>query len=227
MKVSFKYLNKEFNLEPYTSKQEKDLILLPDFAEKEELLDKALEVLNFNPKGLSENEKKVILYKFREISVGDKVTTKFTCPHCGQTQEQEISISNLITEPIKKSKYIKNPLTNSNNIFDYFKNIDDLDWCKFEELKDNLKDYIVSFNFKRKCNCIKCKEENTIDISDNDFIIHSLSELSYSGIMTTYTNLVYYGHYSKLDVDSMYPFERFILERMLEKEIEALRKRDV
>ena len=218
MKVSFKYLNKEFNLEPYTSKQEKDLILLPDFAEKEELLDKALEVLNFNPKGLSENEKKVILYKFREISVGDKVTTKFTCPHCGHTQEQEISISNLITETIKKSKY---------NIFDYFKNIDDLDWCKFEELKDNLKDYIVSFNFKRKCNCIKCKEENTIDISDNDFIIHSLSELSYSGIMTTYTNLVYYGHYSKLDVDSMYPFESFILERMLEKEIEALRKRDV
>ena len=227
MKVSLKYLNKKFELEPYTSRQEKDLILLPDFAEKEELLDKALELLNFNYKGLTENEKKIILFKFREISVGDKVNIKFTCPFCGQTQEQEVSISNLITEPTKKSKYIKSPLINSNNIFDYFKNIDDLDWCKFETLKDNLKDYVCTFNFKRKCNCIKCKKENTVDISDNEFIIRSLSELSYSGIMTTYTNLVYYGHYSKLDIDSMYPFERFILERMLEKEIEALRKRDV
>ena len=69
MKVSLKYLNKKFELEPYTSRQEKDLILLPDFTEKEELLDKALELLNFNYKGLTENEKKIILFKFREMEV--------------------------------------------------------------------------------------------------------------------------------------------------------------
>ena len=51
-----------------------------------------------------------------------------------------------------------------------------------------------------------------------------MSEDSAASMYQTYNDFVFHGKYSKLDIDSMYPFERTILISLLNKTIEEMNK---
>ena len=225
MKVPFKIRNINLELESYTSLQEKDLLFLTmdDFSGKN-ILDLALDICKIPRKiisKLNEQEKKCVLYKLRELSIGNEINIKFKCQKCGQRSENFVNISNIIKHPnLKHKSVIDNGKYNGGEIFDCLKgNYEEMFIDEYEKLKENIKNYITTFDFKKECICQKCLFKNIIDISDTKFIIDNLSEETLQSYYKTYNTLVFFGKYSKLDIDSMIPYERTIFLGLLENQL--------
>ena len=90
------------------------------------LIRESLEVDFFvDPRPLSENEKKVLLYKFREISVGDEINVKYKCTECKSPNDAVLSCSDLILIPDNFNPDIKilDLEVNDDTIYDFL-NID-------------------------------------------------------------------------------------------------------
>lgn len=216
-----KYSNKEFTVSPYNTLQEKDLLLLS--AVDNVNLDDALKICDVHYdtiSTLSKDEKIAYLYKLREISVGEEVSVNFTCTHCKTKTDNTLNISNIIKDPIKADlevidQYEK--LTEDN--IEQFINIctDDLDLEEFEMLFTRVEESTTTFNFIKPVICQACKKENKINISSDEFVIDNMSEDSLTSIYQTYNDMVVLGNYTKLDVDSFYPFERTIFLSLLNK----------
>lgn len=225
-KIKYEYSGKIFYISPYTTLQEKDLLLMDSFDNKD--VDIALEILGIEKDiivTLSNNEKIALLYKFREISIGSEIPIKFKCPHCEIPNELTISIEKLIENSNIKNDYVIDQyktLTREN--FQEFLNIDvdELEFDEYDIIFKEVKESITKFNFLRPCNCLGCKRVNYIDISKN--VIEHLSEDSLIGLYQNYSDLVFFGKYTKQDIDSLYPFERSIVIGLLNKTREELSK---
>lgn len=226
------YINdKKLLIEPYTTEREKDLLIMSSFEIYD--LDEILRVLGVKKKvrnNLSENEKKVLLYKFREISVGDEINIKFRCLDCKYPNETAISCSGSIIEPIEKDSSIKliDKEITDDNIYEFIDltqdEIDNLDIEEYEKLLKRVKDAQVQYNFVRKCECLKCGKKNSFYIGDIKYIIESLSEDTLMSIYRTYNDMCMFGNYNKKDIDSLYPFERTILIGLINKTREDMKK---
>lgn len=230
-KYSIEINNKKLLIEPYNTEKEKDLLIMSSFEIYE--IDEVLRVLGVKKKirkTLSENEKKVLLYKFREISVGDEINIKFRCTECKSPNDTFISCTDLII----KSDYTDNGIkildkdVTDESIYEFVDNskeeIDNLDLDLYEELIEKVKRNQVQYNFVKKCNCIKCKKVNNFDIGSIKFIIESLSEDTLMSIYRSYNDMVMFGNYSKRDIDTMYPFERAIIIGLINKTREDMKK---
>lgn len=223
--------DKKLLIEPYTTEREKDLLIMSSFEIYD--LDEILRVLGVKKKvrsNLSENEKKVLLYKFREISVGDEINIKFKCSDCKYPNETAISCAGSVIEPIEKDlniKQIDKEITDE-NIVDFVdlsqEDIDNLDIDEYENLLKKVKDAQVQYNFVRKCKCLKCGKKNSFYIGDIKYIIESLSEDTLMSIYRTYNDMCMFGNYNKKDIDSLYPFERTILIGLINKTREDMKK---
>ena len=111
MKIEFDALSQKIIIEPYKSWQEKELMLVSSYADIEDdsALDIGLDILKIPQstiKSLTIQEKKALMYKFREVSVGETIEVKFVCNHCKIPNQATISIKNIIKKPIKKSESI-------------------------------------------------------------------------------------------------------------------------
>lgn len=226
MKINFNIHNTNIEIEPYTSKQERDLLFLStDDYKSYNKLDLALSICGVKKsviKKLTDVEKKALLLKFREISVGDTLPVKFTCTNCKTRSENEIKITNIVEYPTKNHKNIENKGLISNNIFDYLiGDYKEMDLDVFLELKNNLSCYITKFNFKKPCICQRCLHKNLVDISNTDFIIDNLSEETLTTYYKAYQTMIYLGHFSKIDIDSLLPFERTIHMSLLSDAIKG------
>lgn len=224
MRLTIPLVLKNIKVHPYNTSQEKDLILIPIYQEKidDSCLDIALDICNIPQNIIDElslDEKKYLLYKLREISVGTDINVKFQCSYCKTANINSGDIKCEIIKPKKHSPYIIDLCTNPTpeNIDEFFTNIDELDLDEYEELKSNINDYITSFTFELPVYCQKCGKINYIDITDTNFVLKAMSTESLGSMYNTYTNLTYFGHYTKLDIDSMYPFERTFLITNLNK----------
>lgn len=230
-KYPVKINNKKFLIEPYNTEKEKDLLIMSSFEIYD--IDEILRVLGVSSEIISEltlNEKKVLLYKFREISVGDEIYVKFKCTHCKQPNETNLSCSDLIEESKNQDKDIKilDYDVNDDNLVDFVyinqDEIDNLDIDEYEELLQRVKDNQVNYNFIKKASCIKCKKDSLIHIGDIKYIIESLSEDTLMSIYRTYNDMCMFGNYNKRDIDSLYPFERTILIGLINKTREDMKK---
>jgi len=230
-KYPFELNGKKLLIQPYNTEKEKDLLIMSSFEIYE--LDEILRVLGVEQDTLlelSENEKKVLLYKFREISVGDEINVKFKCSECKTPNDDILSCSNLVqSKEIKDSrvKLLDKEVTDE-NIGEFLtlttEEIDDLDIDEYEELINTVKESQVQYNFVRKCKCIKCKKENLFYIGDIKYIIESLSEDTLMSMYRTYNDMCMFGNYNKRDIDSLYPFERIILIGLINKTREDMKK---
>lgn len=225
MKVPFRVRDLNFELESYTSLQERDLLFLTmdDFSDKN-ILDLALDICRVPKKivsKLTDPEKKCVLYKLRELSVGNEINIKFKCQKCGQRTENFINISNIINYPnLKHKNIIDNGKYDGHEIFDCMKgDFEEMLISEYESLKENIKNYITTFDFKKECICQRCMFRNIIDISDTKFIIDNLSEETLQSYYKIYNTLIFFGRYSKLDIDSMIPYERTIFLGLLENQL--------
>jgi len=226
--VDYTYANKQFKLAPYTTAQEKDLLLMSSIGSED--LDCALEICNVDLtiiKQLTNAEKISMLYKQREISVGAEVNVTFNCAYCATKNENVINIENIIKSGnITNAKIIEAYDVLTDNNIDKFTTevIEELDLDEYQELFTEIKTSCVQFDFKKPAACLKCTKLNYIDISTPEFVLSVLSEDSLISIYQTYNDLIFFGKYSKLDIDSMYPFERTILMSLLNKTREDLNK---
>jgi hypothetical protein len=228
MKIDFSIGDRTFQIEPYRTYQEKDILLSSSFGIKD--LDRILEIINFNESGLTENEKKVILYKAREISLGNEIDIKFKCKECGQGNDGIIDASNFVIDGSRNDDYIRklNENVTDENLIKFVEysqeELDDLDIQDYEELKKKVTENQIQFNFTKSCKCLRCQTENIFDLSSPEYIIEIMSEDNLMTLYKSYNLLIYFGHYTKTDIDNMYPFERNIFIGLFNKTKEDLSK---
>lgn len=227
MKIAFNIGSKTFLIEPYRTHQEKDILLLSSFEVDD--IERVLDVLNFKTEyELTEQEKKLILYKHREISIGDDINIKFKCKECGQGNETVITASNFITDSILHDSDVKkiNKAVLDENLHEFVDiDVDELDILDFDILKKRVQENQISIDFIKKAKCLKCKEEHLFDIGQSKYIIEVMSEDELMSLYKTYSSMIYFGHFTKEDIDNMYPFERSVFVGLLNKLKEDLAKK--
>lgn len=221
MKVPYQICEKTFLIEPYTTKIEKDILLSLDFDILD--IDVYLDILNFRTEHeLTEIEKKLILYKHREVSLGDDINVSYVCNKCKIRNDTAIELSNFVKPGSRNDsdiiKIIK-PVTDS-NLSDFLKekiDIDNLDIEEYEKLFQRVKDNQPTISFIKESKCINCKHIKYFDVSNTKYILETLSDDTLMTLYKTYSSLIFFGKYSKLDIDSMYGFERTIFLGLLNK----------
>ena len=225
----FQLNSKKILIKPYTTETEKDLLIMSSFEIYD--TDEILRVLGLEEnliKELTINEKKVLLYKYREISIGDEITMKFKCSHCKQPNEGIIDCKIFIENEEINHKYKQlDEIPNDENLH-LFVNIskeelENLDLDEYENLLKDVENSQIKYNFTKSCKCIKCKKDNIFDISNIKYILESLSEDTIMSIYRTYNDMCMFGNYNKKDIDSLYPFERTILIGLINKTREDMK----
>lgn len=227
MKIPYQIGEKTFLIEPYTTKIEKDILILLDFKVFD--IDRYFEILNFETEyDLSEIEKKLILYKHREVSLGDEVNITFKCSKCKIQNETVLELSNFISPGERNDSDIRKLLqpVSDENLNDFLNepiDVDDLDIEEYEKLLQRIKDNQLSVSFIRECKCINCSEIKYFDVGSINYILESMSDDTLMTLYKSYNHLVFFGKYSKTDIDSMYGFERTIFIGLLDKLREDLK----
>jgi hypothetical protein len=100
--------NRAFFFKRWTTKNEKNYLLakmqIQEGAKESEYLEAIFESLIYSNcetpeevEKLSEAEKEYILVQLRKASIGDKFNAKYVCPHCNKRNNQELSISKVIS----------------------------------------------------------------------------------------------------------------------------------
>lgn len=230
MYIPFSLGNKEFLLKPYTSKTEREILLLLSF----EILDfeRYFELFDFKSdykiQDLSIEEQKTLLYKFREISVGDEIDVKFKCDKCKYSNENVLDANNFIILNKSDDSYIKNlskkvtDLNIQEFIIDDHIILDDLDLEEYEKEKEKIENNQIQFNFIKETRCLKCGEYHKFNLGDSKYILEVLSDESLMTLYKAINFMTFYSHYTKEDIDKMMPFERTILMGLLIKTKEDL-----
>jgi hypothetical protein len=226
MKQSIELGNRKYFVNAYTTFQEKEILLSSSFEENN--LDVILDILGFNDYSeLTEDEKKVILYKHREISIGDEIDISFVCDNCKHPNQISVSASNFIEAPKRNDNDIKSftKKFSEENISDYVSiDADELDIDEYDELVERIKDNQYTINFLKPATCISCRTQTHINIGNTKFVIEAMSEDTLMSLYKIYNSLVLFGNYSKIDIDSMYPFERKIFVGLLKSTKEEMAK---
>ena len=233
-----KYGSKDIEVKQYTTLQEKNiLIMLMQIVNHVhfDILDEALKILGYEDKlikTLSSDEKRIILLKCRELSVGDDITFNFKCNKCGNINNTIARVDNFFVNKVDEKKPLK--FTNfkivelfgddNGNTENYIKDlsgkkisnkiIDNMDSILYEDIFDEIKNNTIQFTKKITGTCTSCGEKLPINLSDK-FIVENMSEDSIHSMYKTYSDLIYYGNYSKQDIDSLIPFERTIFVGLL------------
>jgi hypothetical protein len=228
LEVKYTYSGKSFSLKPYITSQEKDFLLASTLGEPS--LDDALRICEVHDdviSSLSKSEKIAMLWKLRELSVGDEIHLKFKCVHCNNGNENALRIDEIVEDSkITDERIVDNFNEFSEDNFQDFVNIDleELEIDEYEKLLEETKNTVTKFNFRKPIICQKCGKTNYYNINKPEFIIDNMSEDSLMSIYQTYNDLNYFGQYTKQDIDSLYPFERTILIGLLNKTREDLTK---
>lgn len=220
IKVPITIYSKTYWLSPYTSQQEKDILIMLSFEVRD--INKYLDVLGFyDYKDLSLIEKKLILWKLREISLGNEVNIKYTCDKCSQYVETTLQADNFITPGLRDDPQIKklSKEVNDDTLHEFVdvpqSDLDNLDLNRYEALTQVVRDNQIEIDFIREATCLSCSAVKPFDMSSTEYILDSLSDENLSSIYRVYSHLTYFGNYTKDDIDKMYPFERTIFIGLL------------
>lgn len=228
MKIPFKDFGYTIKIEPYTVAQEKELLFLDTYYPEynDDILDAALDILKVDSKlysKLSHDEKVILLYKYREVSVDEKFAIHCVCPSCKMPIETEINITNIVNKAELKSDFVRDLKRLPENEEDFQNNFlinyEDLDIDTYENIYENISKYQTTNNFIRKFKCLSCSHESYINLNSNKMVISSLSESSIESIYNFYENLIFTGKWSKKDIDSLLPFERVIFSSLYNESV--------
>ena len=228
MKIPFKDFGYTIKIEPYTVAQEKELLFLDTYYPEydDDILDAALDILKLDSKiysKLSHDEKVILLYKYREVSVDEKFAIQYVCPSCKMPIETEVSITNIVNKAELKSDFVRDLKRLPENEEDFQNNFlinyEDLDIDTYENIYENISKYQTTNNFIRKFKCLSCSHESFINLNSNKMVISSLSESSIESIYNFYENLIFTGKWSKKDIDSLLPFERVIFSSLYNESV--------
>ena len=199
------YLTKKLSkLAKFSTQQEKMGLLVDTDKPLSDILNELSPVVAIN-----ENEAKIMLFKLREISVSDIAEFMITCGSCKAMTEYQVPVNEFID--LTGNFYIDDKLLPKgyfNSIEDIINttDIDNLSLKLYNEIEDKIKEQNRAIFPEVTRNCRKC--ENTIEL---DFSIREhFSKSTPAGIYQDYVDISIFSHNGKLDIDSMWPFEREI-----------------
>jgi hypothetical protein len=227
LKVSYEYSGKSFDIAPYNTNQEKQILLLELLGSKDQI-NTALSIVGVSDdviQSLTEKEKVAMLYKYRTVSIGDEIPLGYKCKHCQTPNEIGLDINDLVTSSNITNNKIQDQFkeVTDDNLQDFLTvDIDDLELDEYESIKNEVKTSCTQFNLIREHECIQCHKPNYINIEDD--VIKYMSEDTIMSMYQTYNDLTFFGKYTKQDIDTLIPFERTILIGLLNKTREELNK---
>lgn len=228
---------KPYTVKPFTSKTEKSILEFGVMMDDEDLIfDNVCRLLEV-PDDLSLQLKLAYIYKAREISFGSDLTIRFKCPKCGQIAESVIMLEDLLSwdhlkdvpeylqdlelknKDVTYSEIVKLPVTAAWEYFGARKPASLAEAVKYAvALKSKVPVLKESLNAK----CF-CGYQKPVNLHNKKFCLDSLSEHTASTMLQTYNTLVFNG-FTKLDVDSMFPFEREIHMGLFKEKTEKFLK---
>ena len=202
------------SLKRYTTRQEKEFLLLEDDVTYTERLRVLSDV-----KPLNEYEAIALMFKLREISVSNIIELQKRCS-CGSTNLYQINTAeffNFNPEPISGFEDLPVGLFFGLDDVINTKITDDMIIRDYNKLEKDLLDRSVKiFKLNTTKICQKCGNDIVIDINP----VHIMSKSNPASIYKEYLNISFYTNNSKLCIDSMYPFEREIYIGLLNEKLE-------
>lgn len=229
MKIALKYSGKTIYVKPYDTVQEKELLLFNEVSDKPDI-DGVMDILKDNISGdvqnLSHKEKIAVLYKLRSLSIGEEINIKYSCKECKAPNESGINISEIIV-PGEGTYKINDQFkeVTEDNLHEFVDvDVDELELDEFDDLLKKVRENATTFSLVKENACMVCNHTHYFDVSGDDYVINSLSEDTIMSFYQTTADLVFFGHYTKLDVDSMIPFERTLFVGILNKTREEMNK---
>lgn len=242
LEVDFKILasGESVKLSPISSQIEKAALEAQAIQEDEDIAFTHICKLYGVPENLSEDLKLACLLKVREISNGGDCLLKYKCPKCKRVTESVIMLEDMLDfslfDKIERFRDAKlKDLSNLNldlehiknikmsEVFDYFEERPQLQ--NLEDVKDltlSLKARFPRFKHDMHSRCVLCGFENLVNV-DRQFVVKSLSTHSIAAMYQVYHKLVING-FTKLDVDSMLPFEREIQSGLIDQAVQNLKQ---
>jgi hypothetical protein len=224
---------KEVILKAYNTELERDILIytLSDEIDLDGLfqtLSNNIQYINCDYNSLNLDEKLLILYNIRSISIGEVFEIRCKCPKCGEINELGINVSEIYTKsnlaPDFKGYKLNNIIESSDDISKFV----DFD-PELLETKDydELKDYInknkskIDYIHSKFCHNPQCQCNLKINLRDINLAVSSLSEDSLTTFYTSINKLVYVGGYDLSGLYKAYPYERSMYIGLLQKEIKA------
>lgn len=242
LEVDFKILasGESVKLSPISSQFEKAALEAQAIQEDEDIAFAHICKLYGVPENLPEDLKLACLLKVREISNGGDCLLKYKCPKCKRVTESVIMLEDMLDfslfdkierfrdAKLKDLSDLNLDLENIENIkmsevFDYFEERPQLQ--NLEDVKDltlSLKARFPKFKHDMHSRCVLCGFENLVNV-DRQFVIKSLSTHSIAAMYQVYHKLVING-FTKLDVDTMLPFEREIQSGLIDQAVQNLKQ---
>lgn len=240
LEVDFKILasGESVKLSPISSQIEKSALEAQAIQEDEDIAFTHICKLYGVPENLSEDLKLACLLKVREISNGGDCLLKYKCPKCNRVTESVIMLEDMLDfslfdkiERYKDAKLkdigelnLQDPENiKMSDVFDYFEQRPELK--NMEDVKDlalSLKARLPKFKHTLTSRCVLCGFENLVNV-DRQFVVKSLSTHSIAAMYQVYHKLVING-FTKLDVDSMLPFEREIQSGLIDQAVQNLKQ---
>lgn len=239
LEINFKILatGESVKLSPISSQIEKAALEAQAIQEDEDIAFAHICKLYGVPENLPEDLKLACLLKVREISNGGDCLLKYKCPKCNRVTESVIMLEDMLDfslfDKIERFRDAKlKDLSDLNldlesikmsEVFDYFEQRPELK--NMEDVKDltlSLKARFPKFKHTMTSRCVLCGFENLVNV-DRQFVVKSLSTHSIAAMYQVYHKLVING-FTKLDVDSMLPFEREIQSGLIDQAVQQLKQ---
>jgi len=207
-KLSKNYLlEKARKLKPYTSKQEKEVLLADDLTPHE-----ALAMLS-PVTAMNEYEAMYLLMKLREQSVSDVAEGMIDCTTCSAMNEFQLDI--LPKTDLDGSI----PIGIFEKLSDFIED-DDLSILECNRLQKIMKsnnEKLLNLAREITCRVPSCNAKITVNLNP----LQILSKSSLGSIYQEYYQFGKFLHYSNRDVDVLLPFERSLLFSLMKKDVET------
>lgn len=210
--VSLNFLEERLQqLKRFNSSQERDALLIDDDESDIEILKCLTDI-----KPINNLEASAFLLKLREISVGDELELMVTCPHCKIMNDPRIDLSTIfaLDNPYFLEDGTQIPVGLFEDISEIINTLeaDKLSMKEYNELERILEEQNNKIFLESAIKyCRKCQGRITIDIEPRSI----LSKSSLSSLYQEYVNISLFSNNGKLDIDSMYPFEREIFASLI------------
>ena len=164
---------------------------------------------------LNETEAELMLFKLREISVSDIAEFMITCGQCQAMTEYNVEIEEFFdlgeTFTVAGEVLPKGYFENIEEIINTNIDLDEIPLKIYNDIESVIKKQNNSIFPIVTRHCRKCNNpiELELDIRTN------FSKSTPAGIYQDYVDISIFSHNGKLDIDSMWPFEREIFVSLI------------
>jgi hypothetical protein len=203
-------------LKRYTSFQEKEALLMDDDVPDIDIYN----VLQPDFPPLNDTELMYFLLYLRSESVSDLIEGIKECSNCSSVNPFTKELSDYFGFQDKESElHTEIPIGCFTKVEDIINTLDAdnlllMDYNYLQKIIQENNNVLVALN--QSLTCVKCGHQIELGVLPRDII----SKKTLSNLYQEYFQMALHLHYSKTDIDLMYPFERELFFNLLKREVE-------